>query len=291
MSQDCCANFRAGEPAVCRKGYQVSQRGFGDWYDGQPQSYDNCPNYSCQPTGVYPTFATPGPADDQGDRWGYTTGGRPSGGYNDDCAAADASSPTGFNWKGGDGVCDEPYSADEQRPSYAGFDSESNCGDRGMDCCASQPDGEDASCAPGFAPSTQPQSYFPCPNYSCEPFPSDPRAPAAPTGTPNALCEAGTDCSDCGTCPYERMPGAYDGCDEHCAAVVETAVTVWLFLVFACIAGLVASFAGMFCCISSKQKQVRAAAPFPFFFRSLKKQLLRSTRAPSPPARRGSAAS
>ena len=278
---------------MCRRGYAVAQRGWGDFRNGQPQSYNDCPNYSCEPTGEYPTFATPGPAE-EGDNWGYTgIGGEPSGGYNDDCAVADASTPTGFNWKAGDGVCDEPYSVDEQRPSYDGFNPETKCGDWGMDCCASQPDGEDASCAPGFAPSNQPQSYYlpACPNYSCEPDATDSRV-TTPTGTPNALCEAGTDCSDCGTCPYERSAGE---CDEECLAaigdVVNVAVAVWLVLVVACIGGLVASFAGMFCCISSKQKQVRAAAPFPFFFRSLKKQLLRSTRAPSPPARLGSAAS
>lgn len=46
------------------------------------------------------------------------------------------------------------------------------CCDRSNDCCANQAAGESAECADGWVPSTQPQSYDDCPNYTCLPPPS-----------------------------------------------------------------------------------------------------------------------
>lgn len=60
------------------------------------------------------------------------------------------------------------------------------CRDDGNDCCANQASGEAAQCADGWVPSTQPQSYDACPNYTCLPESGDCRA------TPNnAACADG----------------------------------------------------------------------------------------------------
>ena len=45
----------------------------------------------------------------------------------------------------------------------------SKCRDDGNDCCANEAGGEPATCADGYTPSTQPQSYDDCPNYTCYP--------------------------------------------------------------------------------------------------------------------------
>ena len=72
------------------------------------------------------------------------------------------------------------------------FDRVTKCGDSGADCCASEPDGDPAVCAPGYAPNVQPQNYYRCPNYRCDPVPE-------PLG--------GSGCVDLAVTNFDSVPG------------------------------------------------------------------------------------
>ena len=144
------------------------------------------------------------------------------------------------------------------------------CTDNGRDCCANFYQGEPASCAAGFSPSTQPTTWDTCSNlrrsnYECLPD-VRPECPAATAQHKVHCCKvnscaAGSACADrlmperdAGfedwNCPLpdewreDHLCSLDDGCESAWAAVF------WIF-VFLCVAGCGVTGAGMWCCIQN----------------------------------------
>ena len=137
---DCCANEASDDPATCADGYTPSK---------QPQSYDNCPNYACHSDG-----------------WD----GSSMCESNADCPVEAFCNPHV-------GACQSCMGDHRNCGSLAlGVSCEERCNehpamcrDEAHDCCANEVAGEPASCAEGFVPSNQPQSFDNCPNFACVP--------------------------------------------------------------------------------------------------------------------------
>ena len=82
------------------------------------------------------------------------------------------------------------------------------CRDIGNDCCANQAGGEPAECADGWVPSTQPQTYDGCPNYTC--------LPPWGAGTRRTdFCDSDADCCACRTLWVAHYPGGAPRLRSH----------------------------------------------------------------------------
>ena len=139
------------------------------------------------------------------------------------------------------------------------------CTDNGRDCCANFYQGEPASCAAGFSPSTQPTTWD-ChggSNYECLPD-VRPECPAATTQHKVHCCKVNS-CAAGSACADRLMPErdagfedwncplpASDGWrEDHCEGCEEAWAAIFWIFVFLCVAGCGVTGAGMWCCIQN----------------------------------------